>query len=108
MTPKVAPNHLPLAADQTVPFLREWSLLRLAEAEFPDHQVIVHIGWPTSSGLDRLAKWMLFLNLERLPRLFPGCGVSRPYTTRVSIPPDNPETTKQRREKNLLCLNKFI
>ncbi|MFI5330262.1 MAG: hypothetical protein ACHQ2F_04395 [Desulfobaccales bacterium] len=49
----------------------------------------MHIGWPTSSWLDRLATGVMFLNLERLPRLFPSFGFILRYTTRVPIPSAN-------------------
>ncbi len=100
---KAAPNHF------RFPFLRHNTLfqeivgiLRLVEAELPNHHVVVHIGWPLSSWLDRLAIGVRFFNLGRLPRLFPGFGFIMRYTTRVSIPSaslDQKESTRKTRKK---------
>jgi len=75
-------------------------ILRLVEAELSDHHVVVHIGWPTSSWLDRLAIGVWFLNLDRLPRMFPSFGFILRYTTRVPMPAaGGTETSKEEREK---------
>lgn len=84
--PKVAPNHFRFPLSKLSLFYEIVALLRLVEAELPNHHVIVHIGWPTSSWLDRLATGVMFLNLERLPRLFPEFGFIIRYTTRVPLP----------------------
>jgi hypothetical protein len=47
------------------------ALLRVVEYEFGDRQVVVHLGWPLSSWLDRLAIGVMVFNMMRLPRLFP-------------------------------------
>ena len=92
---KVAPNHFRFPLSRLSLFQEIVALLRLVEAELPDHHVIVHIGWPTSSWLDRLATGVMFLNLERLPRLFPSFGFIMRYTTKVPISPaKRPEFTK--------------
>jgi hypothetical protein len=85
----VAPNHFRFPLAKLSLFYGIVALLRLVEAELPDHHVVVHIGWPTSSWLDRLATGVMFLNLERLPRLFPSFGFILRYTTKVPIPSAN-------------------
>ncbi len=92
---KVAPNHFRFPLAKLSLFHEIVALLRLVEAELSDHHVIVHIGWPASSWLDRLAIGVWFLNLERLPRVFPGFGFIMRYTTKVPIPSANrTESTK--------------
>lgn len=61
-------------------------ILRLAETEFPDRHVVVHIGWPVDSWLDRIASGVKLLSLQRLPRMFPGFGFIIRYTTKVPLP----------------------
>ena len=102
--PKAGPNHFrfPLTWYRSL-FQEIVGILRLVEAELPGHHVVVHIGWPLSSWLDRLAIGVMFLNLERLPRMFPGFGFIMRYTTKVALPStrDKPEeiTREKRREK---------
>jgi hypothetical protein len=94
--PKAAPNHFrfPLTRHRSL-FQEIVAILRLVEAELTDHHVVVYIGWPLSSWLDRLAIGVWFLNLERLPRMFPEFGFIIRYTTRVPLPSPqvNPEET---------------
>jgi amino acid transporter len=68
---KMAPNHfrLPLAGMSV--FQEIVGVLQALNNELPDRHIVVHIGWPMSSWLDRLAIGVLFLNMMRLPRLFP-------------------------------------
>jgi len=60
MPPKVAPHHFRFPRSRRFLFQEMVALLRLVAAELPDHQVIVHIGWPASSWLDRLALGVIF------------------------------------------------
>ncbi len=60
-------------------------LSRLAEAEFPDRHVVVHIGWPADSWGDPLASGVKLLNLQPLPRLFPEFAFIMRYTTKVPL-----------------------
>jgi hypothetical protein len=61
------------------------AILRLAEAEFIGRHVVVHIGWPLSSWLDRLAMGVMYLHLMRLPRMFPSFAFIMRYTTKVPL-----------------------
>ena len=47
------------------------ALLRVVEYELGDRQITIHLGWPMSSWLDRLAIGVMVFNLIRLPRRFP-------------------------------------
>ena len=40
----------------------------------------VHLGWPMSSWLDRLAIGVMVFNMMRLPRLFPHFRFTMSYT----------------------------
>ena len=70
-------------------------ILRLAETEFADRHVVVHIGWPLSSWMDRFAIGVMVFNMIRLPWLFPGFGFIIRYSTSVSLSPamDKPDET---------------
>ena len=71
------------------------ALLKVMEYELGDRQVVVHLGWPLSSWLDRLAIGVMVFNLMRLPRLFPKFQFHLSYTgmpKRSAQPP--PEATK--------------
>jgi hypothetical protein len=69
--PKTAPNHFRLPLLKLSLYHRLVALLRVVEYEFPDRRVVVHLGWPLSSWLDRLAIGVMVFNMMRLPRLFP-------------------------------------
>lgn len=84
--PKASRNHFRFSLSKHTFFQEMVYLLRLIETEFPDRHVVVHLGWSTSSWLDRLAMGVMFLNLERLPRMFPGFGFIIRYLTQVPMP----------------------
>jgi amino acid transporter len=69
--PKLALNHFRIPLLKLSLYHRIVALLRVMEYEFADRQVTVHLGWPLSSWLDRLAIGVMILNMIRLPRLFP-------------------------------------
>ena len=56
------------------------ALLRVVEYELGDHQITVHLGWPMSSWLDRMAIGVMIFNMMRLPRLFPNFKFIMSYT----------------------------
>ena len=56
------------------------ALLRVVEYELTDRQVTVHLGWPMSSWLDRMAIGVMIFNMMRLPRLFPNFNFIMSYT----------------------------
>jgi amino acid transporter len=100
--PKAAANHFRFPLSRYSSLFQEMvDILRLAEAEFPNRHVVVHIGWPVDSWLDRIASGVKLLSLQRLPRMFPGFGFIIRYTTKVSLPeagfkPDNTSRKKKR------------
>jgi hypothetical protein len=67
--PKMAPNHFRLPLLKLSLYHRLVARLRVMAYEFGDRQVVVHLGWPLSSWLDRLAIGPRF-NMMRLPCLF--------------------------------------
>jgi hypothetical protein len=55
------------------------------EAEFPGRRVVVTVGWPLSSWLDRLSITVRYINIMGLPRRFPGFEFIMRYITSVPI-----------------------
>jgi hypothetical protein len=47
------------------------ALLALVQEELGGRPVVIHLGWPTSSWLDRMATGVFVWNVLRLPRTFP-------------------------------------
>jgi len=69
--PKLADNHFRFPLVKLSLYHRLVALLRVVEYELGDRQVTIHLGWPMSSWLDRLAIGVMIFNMMRLPRLFP-------------------------------------
>jgi len=88
--PKAVPNHFRFPLVKVGLFHRMVSLLRVVEYELGDRHVVVHIGWPLSSWLDRLAVGVMVFNLMRLPRLFPQFEFIIQYTRRGTHPGFSP------------------
>ncbi|MDP3181842.1 MAG: amino acid permease [Desulfobaccales bacterium] len=78
--PKMAPNHFRLPLLKLSLYHRMVALLRVVEYEFADRQIVVHLGWPLSSWLDRFAIGVMVFNMMRLPRLFPHFRFVMSYT----------------------------
>jgi|UniRef100_A0A7C5AKA0 hypothetical protein len=78
--PKMGPNHFRLPLVRASLFDSLVALLKVIEYEFPDRQIVVHLGWPLSSWLDRLSIGVMVFNLMRLPRLFPRFQFNISYT----------------------------
>jgi len=62
------------------------ALLALVQEELGGGRVVVHLGWPTSAWLDRMATGVFVWNVLRLPRLFP----------KLSFRIEHPAATQQR------------
>jgi hypothetical protein len=96
--PKVAANHFRFPLLQLSLYHRLVALLRVVEYEFSGRQVVVHLGWPLSSWLDRLSIGVMVFNMMRLPRLFPHFQFVMSYTGPPHYPepphppPDTPAT----------------
>ncbi|MGB8992741.1 MAG: APC family permease [Desulfobaccales bacterium] len=83
--PKVAPNHFRFPLFKLSLFQEIVGVLQLVESEFPQRRVVVYIGWPLSSWLDRLSIGVMYFNMLRLPRRFPSFEFVMHYTTKVPI-----------------------
>ena len=77
---KLGINHFRIPLLKLSLYHRLVALLRVVEYEFPDRIVTVHLGWPMSSWLDRLAIGVMVFNMMRLPRLFPRFRFIMSYT----------------------------
>ena len=88
--PKMAPNHFRLPLLKLSLYHRLVALLRVVEYEFSDRQVIVHLGWPLSSWLDRFAIGVMVFNVMRLPRHFPNFRFIMSYTEPLPSPESSP------------------
>jgi amino acid transporter len=84
--PRLGPNHFRLPLRRGGLYQRIFALLKIMEYEFTDREVTVHIGWPMSSWLDRLAIGVMIFNLMRLPRLFPQFTFDLRYERKVGMP----------------------
>ena len=82
---KGAPNHFRLPLAQLSLYQEMVALLELLEAEFSHRHVVVNIGWPLSSWLDRLSITVRYINIMRLPRRFPCFEFIMRYMTKVPI-----------------------
>jgi amino acid transporter len=78
---KAAPNHYRFPMQGGSVFGSIAALLELIEAEFSGEDVHVHLGWPLSSWLDRMAMGVFVANLMRLPVMFPNLRFSIEYPT---------------------------
>jgi amino acid transporter len=77
---KLGLNHFRIPLLKLSLYHRLVALLRVVEYEFADRVVTVHLGWPMSSWLDRLAIGVMVFNMMRLPRLFPRFRFIMSYT----------------------------
>jgi amino acid transporter len=82
---KHAPNHFRLPLSKLSLYQEIIGLLQVIEAEFSHRHVVINIGWPLSSWLDRLSITVMYLHIMRLPRLFPSFEFIMRYITRVPI-----------------------
>jgi amino acid transporter len=78
--PKLAANHFRFPLVKLSLYHRLVALLRVVEYELGDRQVTIHLGWPMSSWLDRMAIGVMIFNMMRLPRLFPNFKFIMSYT----------------------------
>lgn len=78
---KAAPNHYRFPIQGGSVFGSICALLDLIEAEFAGADVQVHLGWPLSSWLDRIATGVFVANLMRLPMMFPKLRFAIEYPT---------------------------
>ncbi len=68
------------------------ALLALVQEELGGRPVVSHLGWPTSSWLDRMATGVFVWNVLRLPRLFPKLSfrIEHPATAQRGVVASTP------------------
>jgi hypothetical protein len=81
---KAAPNHYRFPVQGGSVFASITATLELIDEEFTGQEVHVHLGWPLSSWLDRMATGVFVANLMRLPALFPRLRFTIEYPTSVA------------------------
>jgi amino acid transporter len=96
---KVVPNHFRLPRSQHSLYQEIVNVLELMESEFADRQVVVNIGWPLSSWLDRISIGVWYIHIMRLPLRFPGFEFIMRYITRVPIAEKKTLTQRAAKEK---------
>jgi amino acid transporter len=68
---KVAPNHFRFANQSQSIYQGMIEILYALDYELPHKKITVHMGWPTSSWIDRLSIGVMILSIMRLPKMFP-------------------------------------
>jgi amino acid transporter len=84
--PKRVSNHFRFPLNKISLYGGIASLLRVVRYELSDRHVVVHLGWPMSSWMDRLAIGVMVYNMMRLPRLFPDFEFDLHYSKRPAPP----------------------
>lgn len=83
--PKCAINEFRFSLGKQGLYHHIISLLKLIEYEMPQQRIVVHLGWPLSSWLDRLSIGVMVFNLMRLPKRFPQFDFAIDYQGRSMI-----------------------
>ncbi len=68
---KVAKNHFRFANQSQSVYQGMLEILYALDYELPHKKITVHLGWPTSSWIDRLSIGVMIFSVMRLPKLFP-------------------------------------
>jgi amino acid transporter len=68
---KVAINHFRFANQSQSVYQGITEILYALDYELPHKKITVHLGWPTSSWIDRLSIGVMILSVMRLPKIFP-------------------------------------
>jgi len=97
--PKDAPNHFRFPLAKMSLYHEIIHLLEMVEAEFANRQVVVIIGWPMSSWLDRLSITVRYFHIMLLPRRFPGFEFIMRYVTKVPLAEKKVSAKRETREK---------
>ena len=69
--PKLGPNHFLLTMHRESLARRLVSLIHVLQYDLADRKITFHLGWPTSSWVDRFSTGVMVFSLMRLPRRFP-------------------------------------
>ncbi len=64
-------NHFRFAQTGQTLFDSITELLHVVKYELPHKNIIVHVGWPQSSWIDRLAIGVMVFSIMKLPKMFP-------------------------------------
>jgi hypothetical protein len=86
---KMVSNHFRFPLTKISLYHRIVSLLKVVQYELSDRHVVVHLGWPMSSWMDRFAIGVMVFNIMRLPRLFPNFEFDMHYG-KQRTPTDTP------------------
>jgi amino acid transporter len=68
---KLAPNHYRFPFVNESLFDKLVELIEYVDYEIPGKNITFHLGWPTSSWIDRMSIGVMVLSLLRLPKRFP-------------------------------------
>ncbi|MDP4289086.1 MAG: amino acid permease, partial [Bacteroidota bacterium] len=68
---KLGENHYLLTLFRESLAHRLVALIYMLQYDFADRKIVFHLGWPTSSWLDRFSTGVMVFSLMRLPRRFP-------------------------------------
>ncbi|MDP1676687.1 MAG: amino acid permease [Bacteroidota bacterium] len=68
---KVAKNHFRFASQSQSIYHGITEILYALDYELPHKRITIHLGWPTSSWIDRLSIGVMMMSVMRLPKLFP-------------------------------------
>ena len=68
---KLGANHYLLTIFRESLARRLVSLIYMLQYDFPNRNIVFHLGWPTSSWLDRFSTGVMVFSLMRLPKRFP-------------------------------------
>ena len=82
---KTAPNHFYFPLTKIGLYHRLVAILKVVEYDLGYRRVMVHLGWPMSSWLDRMSIGVMVFNLMKLPRLFPNFEFDIRYFKRSSF-----------------------
>ena len=96
---KIVSNHFRLPLSQLSLFQEISGILEILEMEFPNRKVVVNIGWPLSSWLDRLSTTVNYINMMHLPRRFPGFEFIMRYITKVPMAEEEVLAAREAKEK---------
>jgi amino acid transporter len=68
---KLGANHYLLTIFRESLAHRLMSLIHMLQYDFADRKLVFHLGWPTSSWIDRFSTGVMVYSIMRLPRRFP-------------------------------------
>ncbi len=68
---KVSKNHFRFANQSMSVYQGITEILYALDYELPHKKITVHLGWPTSSWIDRLSIGVMIFSVMRLPKMFP-------------------------------------